>query len=408
MTDRAKKTTHGRRAFLKGTTGLVVLAGAGGVWRAKETGVFSSGQGPAYAPWHNWRTERLSGAMALIQAGILAANAHNTQPWRFHVEGQRIALYADDKRHLGTFDPFRREMMLSLGCALENMVQAAASQGLKPRIELTPGRLDAGTAVPPDRPIAIVRLERGEPATDSTFHDAIARRRTHRGEYDRARPISAELQAEMLDQIRGDQNARLLLFDRDDQPETTQALGSLMVEATEQIISDREMASDSAAWFRFDPDAIRRHRDGVTLDAVGLSPVRNVLAKLAPPMSPSEADRIWLTRTRDVHVATAPMMGLITVRDPYDQPSALTAGRVWQRLHLWATARGIAAHPLNMPMERVDREKQLGQAPDTAHQLRPFIGEDGRHATFGFRLGYANFPARLSPRRSVDSVLLEA
>lgn len=408
MTGSTKKAASGRRAFLKGATGLVVLAGAGGVWRATETGVFSAGEGPAYAPWRNWRTEQLSGEMALVQAGILAANAHNTQPWRFHVEAQRIALYADHDRHLGAFDPFRREMMLSLGCALENMVQAAALQGQNALIELKPGRLDAGTTTTLDRPVAVIRLERGEPATDSSLYDAIARRRTHRGEYDRGQSISAELQAELIDQISDQEDVHTLLYSREDHPGTMKTLGTLMVQATEEIISDREMAADSAAWFRFDPDAIRHHRDGVTLDTVGLSPVRNVLAKLAPAPSPAEADRIWFKRTRDVHVASAPMFGLITVRDLYDQPSALTAGRIWQRIHLWATSHGIAAHPLNMPIERVDREKQLGQAPLTAERLRAFLGENEWYATFGFRLGYANAPARFSPRRSVDQVVIEA
>ncbi len=401
----AKKSAISRRTFIKTASGVVVLTGAGGVWRAYDTGVFSGRTGPAYAPWDNWRTERLSGSMALVQAGILAASAHNTQPWRFHVDEQRIELFADPDRHLGAFDPFRREMMLSLGCALENMVQAAAVQGLTARIEPTAGRLDTDAAAIPDRPVATIRLEPTEPATDSTLHDAITRRRTHRGEYDRARPISAKLQAELIDHT-GDDDTRTLLYSREDNPETAEDLGALMVRATEEIIADREMAADSADWFRFDPDAIRRHRDGVTLDTVGLSPVRNALAKLAPPPSPGEADRIWLARTRDVHVESAPMFGVIAVRDLYDQPSALTAGRVWQRLHLWATSRGLAAHPLNMPMERVDREKQLGQEPSMARQMDAILGTDGWRPTFGFRLGHARAEPRFSPRRPVDSVLL--
>ena len=104
-----------RRALLKGLAELTVLAAGGVVWRAWSNGVFHVGSGPAYEPWHDWRDDPLDGPLALVRAGILAANAHNTQPWRFHVAENQIAVFADHDRHLGAFDPFRREMALSLG-----------------------------------------------------------------------------------------------------------------------------------------------------------------------------------------------------------------------------------------------------------------------------------------------------
>jgi hypothetical protein len=39
----------------------------------------------------------------------------------------------------------------------------------------------------------------------------------------------------------------------------------------------------------------------------------------------------------------------------------LAAGRVWQKLHLSATTRGLAMQPLNQPIEMIDRERQTGQ-----------------------------------------------
>lgn len=103
-----------------------------------------TGAGQAYEPWSNWREDTVDGPMAIVLAGILAANAHNTQPWRFDVGPDRIAVFADTSRHLGSFDPFRREMMLSLGCALENMVHAARAEGYRPHIVPVLGRLVPG------------------------------------------------------------------------------------------------------------------------------------------------------------------------------------------------------------------------------------------------------------------------
>ena len=70
----------------------------------------------------------------------------------------------------------------------------------------------------------------------------------------------------------------------------------------------------------------------------------------------------WLNQTRDVQLASAPLTGLIAVSDRYDRKATLAAGRIWQRLHLSATARGLAMQPLNQPIEMIDRERQTGQA----------------------------------------------
>jgi hypothetical protein len=77
------RTLTSRRSVLKGLAGLSVLAAGGVVYRAWDNGVFDVGGGPAYEPWHDWREAALEGPLAIVQAGILASNAHNTQPWRF-------------------------------------------------------------------------------------------------------------------------------------------------------------------------------------------------------------------------------------------------------------------------------------------------------------------------------------
>ncbi|GBE34970.1 hypothetical protein BMS3Bbin06_01504 [bacterium BMS3Bbin06] len=100
-----------RRTFLKGIGGITVLMVGGGVWRAYDQGVFSIGQGPAYEPWKNWRTDANEGPLALVRAAILAASPHNTQPWIFKVMETRIELYADTSRNLGTLDPYLRRTL---------------------------------------------------------------------------------------------------------------------------------------------------------------------------------------------------------------------------------------------------------------------------------------------------------
>src|SRR5579864_8365958 len=120
----APRTKLSRRKVLAlAGGGTLVLVVGGGVWRAADQGVFSTGEGPAYEPWDDWRTAT-RGPVNLVRAAILAANPHNSQPWLFHVTQTQIDLYADFQRNIGAIDPFLREMHIGLGCALENLLLA--------------------------------------------------------------------------------------------------------------------------------------------------------------------------------------------------------------------------------------------------------------------------------------------
>jgi len=87
---------------------------------------------------------------------------------------------------------------------------------------------------------------------------------------------------------------------------------------------------------------------------------------------------------------------------------ALQAGRLWQRLHLLLTARGLAAQPLNQPVERVDREREVNEPPRTAQALAIITGDPAWLPTFVFRAGYAEHPAAMSPRRPLETVMRQA
>ena len=130
-----------RRDFLNGAGVVTVLVVGGGVWRAYDQGVLRVGEGPAYEPWKDWRSEANGGPLELVRAAILAASPHNTQPWLFKVAHSSVELHLNTRRNVGALDPYLREAHIGVGCALENLMLAAPANSYAASATLLPGKL---------------------------------------------------------------------------------------------------------------------------------------------------------------------------------------------------------------------------------------------------------------------------
>jgi hypothetical protein len=391
----ARKNKIRRRSFLRGAGLVSVLVGGSLVWRAFDRGVFSVGQGIAYQPWHDWQTYKRKDPLALVSAAILAANPHNTQPWLFQVSNSRIDLYADTKRKIGATDPFLREMHIGLGCALENLLLAADAKGFDRKLTLMPDR---------EKPTHVARIDLSPgKSLDSRLYKAIPLRHTNRGIYDRNRSLSQEtLQA--LEKL-GSNESRVKVFWFTTETQRRQ-VGNSIIEATQAIIGDREQSYDSGKWMRSSWQDLQKYRDGITLDASGSPALLRAIAKILPPTSLEQNDRFWLNATQKVHVPTAAAFGILAVSDRNDKSQQLECGRLWQRMHLWATTQGLAMQPLNQMPERAAREEVLGIEPRFSNALAELIGDPNWQALMMFRLGYPTIEALPSPRRAVGDVII--
>ena len=329
--------------------------------------------------------------MDLVRSAILAANAHDSQPWLFRLTPSSVDIYANTNRNLGTIDPLRREMYISLGCALENLLLAAQAKGLTPSLTLMPSASD---------PMYVAHVDLSpRQFTNSPLYSAIPRRHTNRYAYDTSRPVTSPTLSAMTALIDVPEVTVVWLTSAVDM----KSFSDLTIMATKAFIADPQQSADDFEWYRNDWHQLQAMKDGLTADAAGLPPLTDTLAKIVP-ISAVEEEQAWLNQTR-VAVTTAAAYGILTVTDAQDMSQKLEAGRIYERMHLWATTEGLAMQPLNYVLERIDRESTAGLAPDFTQALTALLPNTTMQAVMPFRIGYPTQQALESPRIPAEEVV---
>jgi hypothetical protein len=313
----------------------------------------------------------------LLGYAVLAPSSHNSQPWRFHVVGETVELYADRTRALRVVDPRDRELLISCGAALGFLRLALRRFGHAGRVTLFPDRGD------PDF-LAVVEL--GDPCepipAELRLFDAITTRRTHRGDFAHT-PVPGEL-VETLMNAAAEQGGWLIsVGDR----HRRAAVADLARQGDQVQFADPEFRGELARWIR--PNSSREH-DGMPGYAFGIP---DVVSPFAPAVVGAlNLGAIWGGRSRQA-VENAPVLAVLgTARNG---PQAwLAAGQALARVLLHAAAEGVSASFLNQPCE----------VPLLRLRLRDVLGTDG-WPQLVLRLGYPHAAPRPTPRRPVHDVL---
>jgi len=302
----------------------------------------------------------------IVEQAVLAPSSHNTQPWLFGVEGERLELRADRTRALPVNDPQDRELTISCGAALFNARVAAAKLARGLAVTLLPDGEDSDI-------LARVVLT-DDVANEATLFAAIATRHTYRGAF-----VQQALDPHLITALvaaAAAEGGRLEVLDN----EQRGGYVELVAQGDRAQFADACWRRELAAWMH-----PQRKGDGLPYPELTTPLVRFVVRHF--DVGKSSADK-------DVALAEqAPVIAVLaTAADSH--MDWLTAGQALEHTLLVAASLGVQASYLNQPL-------QVGSLRSQAAEI---LGGGG-FPQVTLRLGRPRDELPMAPRRPVDNVI---
>ncbi|MBP6802620.1 MAG: twin-arginine translocation signal domain-containing protein [Chloroflexi bacterium] len=373
MNENKNRTGLSRRDFLKLSSAATLTAVAG--YALYE-----------YQPWLSyndqsnltWRpmvkeTNTPPQMRELVRYATLAANGHNTQPWKFAIKENAIEIHPDFSRQLPAVDPQNRELWISLGCALENLIVAARATGFTPEVTY------------PDMADFInVQLTADTPL-ESPLFKAIPLRQNTRSEFDGQPVVVTDLDQIQSPTLEPGIGVRLIT-----NPAALEAVVEYVNQGNLSQYTDPSFIDELIYWLRFNKKDALATLDGLYSRCSGNPEVPGWLGRMfvagTKPQQQADIDAAKLRSSP----------GAIVIASEADDKSAwVRTGQVYERLALKMTSLNIKSAFLNQPIETAELRSQFQNA----------VGLDTSLPQLLVRFGYAEAMPR-SLRRPVEAVLL--
>ncbi|MGF1601463.1 MAG: Acg family FMN-binding oxidoreductase [Thermosynechococcaceae cyanobacterium] len=318
-------------------------------------------------------TEEIAIQRELVRYATLAASSHNTQCWKFQLEDTSISILPDLERRCSAVDPDDHHLYASLGCATENLLQAAKAYGLQ-------GTVDVATA---DR--IHIQMEPTQPFASPLFQ-AIPQRQSTRTNYD-GQPLKNE-ELKQLEQVGNGKGVNLILLT--DKQAMEQVL-EYVVEGNTAQINDPAFVKELKTWIRFNEQEAVHRGDGLFAKSAGNPTAPHWLGSFM-------FDRVFKPKAENkkyVNQMHSSAGIAIFVSDANTPSHWIEAGQCYQRFALQASALGIRTAFLNQPVEVATLRPQFAN----------YLGIGDRRPDLVIRFGRGPEMPR-SLRRPIEAVII--
>lgn len=360
-----------RRSALLGGTAAVAAAGAlagGSFLFMGSADSYAEATAAMRAPM------RGNDIKEVIRFAALAANGHNTQPWRFRIKEREIDILPDFTRETNAVDPDDHHLYVSLGCAGANLALASHATGRPGELHFRPSN---GGEVDFD-------FVEG-PAVRSPLLDAIPLRQSTRAAYNGQ--VAALETLRQLEAAAKTPGVDLVLLTASAQIER---VGELVVTGNAVQMADAAFRKELRDWLRFNPRDALATGDGLYSAASGNPALPDWLGeRLFDVFFTAKAENEKYAR----HIRSSAGIAVFAA-EKNDPEHWVRAGHACQRFALQATALGLKHAFINQPVEVAKLRPELAA----------LIGLPGRRPNLVMRFGYGPL-LPYSPRRPVDAII---
>jgi len=305
----------------------------------------------------------------LIRYAILAPSSHNTEPWQFRVHDNAIDLLMDHSRWLKVADADQRELHISVGCALENLLVAAEHFDLRHTAILM---LDTS------EPLLAARVtfaEGGSAAQhrDPSLFKKIPVRHTNHGAYD-GHPIPNDVQERLVACC---VEPEIVVHLTDDLT-IKKSVDEWVIKGDAVQFARPEFREELAYW--------------IGKGVFGSSWLMSKIGQFA--VSHFNMGKSVASKDSEL-LMSSPVFGLIASQTD-DRTQQIMVGQVYQRISLLAASHGIWCQPMS----------QLVEVPEIRQDLMMAVAEGDLIPQHPFRMGFAQPEKEHTPRRRLDEVLV--
>ena len=298
----------------------------------------------ALSTWRHGKvdvTDRVRMQRELVRYATLAPSSHNTQCWKFRLAASSIEILPDLSRRCPAVDPDDHHVFVSLGCAVENLVQAAMAHGLQGEVSFDASRDTVKVGLQPTT------------ASASPLFLAIPERQCTRAEYD-AKPLTHE-EIALLERAGSSERVRLLLLT---ERAAIERVLEYVVQGNTAQMNDPAFVSELKAWIRFSGSDAVRLGDGLFSASSGNPAVPAWLGELMFGLffTPKSENDKYARHLRS-SAGVAVFVGHVA-----DKAHWVEVGRAYQRFALQAAALGIRNAFVNQPVEVMALRPQFSQS----------------------------------------------
>jgi len=302
----------------------------------------------------------------LLKYSILAPSVLNTQPWRFQISDYSIKIYSNKSRQLNALDSTAKDMHISVGCSITNLLESAKGFGLETKVKLSS---DQGSAL-----CAEIDFEESK-LSHSSLTEYIPKRFSDKGIYSK-RSIPENFLSSLTKSSVG--LASLILVS---EGKTKSKIIELVEKADITLFSLKSSREDLSRWVKPSFSTSSYGMPGFTQ---GFNLPQSIFTQKI--LKSSKKISSVIAKKDKLVLSSSPYLGIIVVKKD-GKEGWLEGGMLYEKLSLLATKESIRMTPLSAIIKVEETNKRLEQILGT--KFKPIMF---------FRMGYSENKIVHTPR----------